>query len=257
MNLLEARGLSKSYGAFRVLKDIDLQVRRGASHAIIGPNGAGKTTLFRVLSGEVLAESGIIRYGEHDVTRLPGWRRVRMGIGRTFQVARIFRDMSVLENMLVAAEAFERNSSGMHLRLPASAGRVARERAREILADVGLHGKADASASSLSHGDKKRLELGMALVLRPDLLMLDEPMAGMSPPERAASLELIVRLKEVHGITLILTEHDMDVVFQLATDLTVLSYGEVVASGEPSSVRRSALVRELYLGKEAGGVGGR
>lgn len=257
MNLVEAIGISKSYGAFRVLKDIDLRVRRGAAHAIIGPNGAGKTTLFRVLGGEVTADSGIIRYGERDVTALPGWRRVRMGIGRTFQAARIFREMSAWDNMLVAAEAFERNSSGLHLRLPREAGRAARERAREVLADVGLLDKADAPASVLPHGDKKRLELGMALALRPDLLMLDEPMAGMSPPERSASVELIARLKQAHGITLLLTEHDMDVVFQLATDLTVLSYGEVVASGEPSAVRRSALVRELYLGKEAGGAGDR
>jgi branched-chain amino acid transport system ATP-binding protein len=257
MNLLEASGISKSYGTFRVLKDVDLRVRRGATHAIIGPNGAGKTTLFRVLSGEAFAENGIIRYGARDITAMSGWRRVRMGIGRTFQVARIFRELSVLDNMLVAAEAFERNSTGLHLRLFAAGARAARERVVDALADVGLSSKADNPASSLSHGDKKRLELGMALVLRPELLMLDEPMAGMSPSERSASVELIARLKQQNDITLLLTEHDMNVVFKLATDLTVLNYGEIVASGEPSMVRRSPLVRELYLGKEANGAGGR
>ncbi len=251
MSLLEAKGISKNYGKIKVLKDVDLAVGEGATHAIIGPNGAGKTTLFRVLSGESPVTAGKIRYLDQDVTDVPAWRRVRMGIGRTFQVARIFPEMTAMESMLAATEAHERNRGGRHVALPSAAVHAAQARANEVLDEVGLAEKADVVGAHLSHGDKKRLELGMALALNPKLLMLDEPMAGMSPTDRQAAVALIARLKKTHNMTLVLTEHDMDVVFTLATELTVLHHGEIIASGDPQTVRRLPVVRELYLGKEA------
>ena len=247
--LLEARGLVKSYGGIPVLKGVDLRVEDGETFAVIGPNGAGKTTLFRVLTGEVPLNGGTVLYRGEDVTGRPAHARVRLGFGRTFQVSRVFPEMSVIENMVVAVECRRRNAGERVGPLLAwrAAGDVTGE-AHERLAEVALQTRAEVTAGTLSDGDRKRLELALALALQPRVLMLDEPTAGMSPNDRAEAVELIRRMRDRHRITLVLTEHDMSVVFGLASRIMVLNYGEQIATGTPEQVRESPLVREVYLG---------
>ena len=245
--LLEATGIFKGYGKVSVLKDVDLSVERGERHVIIGPNGAGKTTLFKVLSGELPPDRGTIRFDGEDITRLEGHRRVRAGFGRSFQVARIFPAMSVLSNLVVAIEAGPAAPRGF--RLTGRPAEAVLEEAWRILSSLSLEHQAAEPAALLSHGDKKRLELAQILALKPRILFLDEPTAGMSPGDRQAAVRLIDRIVREGAMTLVLTEHDMGVVFDLGTRLTVLHYGEVVASGDPDTVRRDPLVRDIYLGQ--------
>ena len=248
-DVLTASRLYKSYGPIDVLQDVSLSLRRGEAHVVIGPNGAGKTTLFKCLSGETKVSAGTITFHGKDITATPGWLRVHDGIGRSFQVARIFGDMTAYENLIVALEMRERISRGFLAGLFSLApmASVCAE-ARSLIGDFGLSGMADRPARILSLGDKKRLELAMSLALRPEILMLDEPTAGMSPSDRAAAVAMIERVRREYGLTLLLTEHDMEVVFGLATRLTVLHHGQIIASGEPTQVRADARVREVYLG---------
>lgn len=249
-DLLEARDICFAYPSVRVLKDVSMTVRANECHVIIGPNGAGKTTLFKVLSGETLAQSGTVRYSGEDVTRLDAWKRVHRGIGRTFQVARLFSEQTVLNNVILALECRENikgTSLGRWWRL--NPARELVDEAMSRLAEYGLDRRAQDSAKNLSHGDKKRLELLLTLSLHPKLIMLDEPTAGMAPDDRRAVVAMVNRLREEEGLTLLLTEHDMEVVFGLATRLTVLSQGKVIASGEPEEVRRDPVVHEIYFGK--------
>ncbi|PZW37827.1 amino acid/amide ABC transporter ATP-binding protein 1 (HAAT family) [Humitalea rosea] len=253
MSLIQAHGLTFAYPSVRVLKDVAITVEANESHVVIGPNGAGKTTLFKVLSGEIFPQAGSIRYDGEDVTRLDAWQRVHRGIGRTFQVARLFGEQTVLNNVVLALECRERingSSAGRWWRL--TPARALQEEAMERLASYGLDRRAGDAAATLSHGDKKRLELLLTLALHPKLIMLDEPTAGMAPEDRRAVVALINRLREEEGLTLLLTEHDMEVVFGLATRLTVLNYGEIIASGDPEEVRRDARVQEIYFGKGGG-----
>ncbi len=237
-----------------MLKKVDLSVAQGDTFAIIGPNGAGKTTLFKVLSGELFADQGTVVYGGRDVTAMPAWQRVRLGVGRSFQVARVFADLTTEENMIVSVEAHLRNAGlGASRPLAWRPSNEVRDRVAETLEEVGLTGKRAEVARLLSHGDKKRLELAMILALQPRILMLDEPTAGMSPADRKAATELLAAVKERHGMTIVLTEHDMDVVFGLASRVAVLHYGEIIADGEPDAVRSNALVRDIYLGHSGAG----
>ncbi|CAG2160368.1 Lipopolysaccharide export system ATP-binding protein LptB [Cupriavidus numazuensis] len=250
-SIVAAKGLYKSYGAIHVLKGVSLDIHRGETHAVIGPNGAGKTTLFKVLSGEILADAGEVLLNGSSVAQLDGYKRARLGVGRTFQVARVFSELTALENVSLAIEsrtagAGLRGLVNVDIRLPAC---VATEAAR-ILADVGMASKRHEQAGLLAYGDRKQLELAMCLSLRPRVMFLDEPMAGMSPGDRAAAVVLIRRLSQEFGISVLLTEHDMDVVFALADRITVMNYGEVIASGTPDMIRSSATVREVYLGEE-------
>ncbi|PHP65782.1 ABC transporter ATP-binding protein [Zhengella mangrovi] len=248
--MMEARGIHKSYGPVRVLEDVDFDLEAGEAHVVIGPNGAGKTTLFRCLSGESRIDGGTITLAGEDITGLAGWQRVKRGIGRSFQVARIFPDMSAFENLIVAIETRERVDKGLKSTFGLVAPRAAvRGEAEDLVVELGLEGRLDEPASTLSHGDKKRLELAMSLALKPKLLMLDEPTAGMSQSDRAEAVRLIAQVREKYGLTLLLTEHDMEVVFGLATRLTVLHHGAIIASGEPHKVRADARVREVYLGQ--------
>jgi branched-chain amino acid transport system ATP-binding protein len=227
-------------------------MKRGETHAVIGPNGAGKTTLFKVLSGEVPADQGTIEIDGKRVEHLDGFKRVRMGVGRTFQVARVFNEGTVLANMIVAVEARKRQSGEigwLNLRINPSVHTI--NEAITQLTSMNLQRVTTAIAGSLAYGDRKRLELSMSLALRPELLMLDEPMAGMSPADRLAAVETIRDVVRKHSISVLLTEHDMDVVFALADRVTVLNYGEVIASGSPEEVRASPRVRDVYLGHEA------
>ena len=248
-DVLTASDLCKSYGPINVLKNVSLSLRKGEAHVVIGPNGAGKTTLFKCLSGESKVNSGTITLEGKDITATPGWKRIHSGIGRSFQVARIFGDMTAYENLIVALEMRERISHGRFAGLFSLAPKksVCAE-ADGLIEDLGLADTVDQPARILSHGDKKRLELAMSLALRPGILMLDEPTAGMSPSDRAEAVAMIERVRRDYGLTLLLTEHDMEVVFGLATRLTVLHHGQIIASGEPGDVRADARVREVYLG---------
>lgn len=251
-DILVAEHIFQAYGPIRVLEDVSITVRRGETHAVIGPNGAGKTTLFKVLSGEVSLDQGSIRFEGRGVEDTDGFERVRAGIGRTFQVARVFGEETVLENVVVAVEARRRQRGELSLfsvRVAPSPAVLAEASAlldRMGLADLGSH-----RAGTLAYGDRKRLELAMCLALAPTLLMLDEPMAGMSPADRGAATALIRKMARENGISVLLTEHDMDVVFALADRVTVLNYGRTIASGTPDEVRASPVVREVYLGHEA------
>lgn len=250
-DILSAQGLYKSYGSIAVLRDVTICMKQGETHAVIGPNGAGKTTLFKTLSGEVLPDAGSIAIDGRQVEATDGYQRVRMGVGRTFQVARVFGEDTVLSNMVVAVEARRRQQGqlGMFsLRISPSA-QVYSE-AMDALQKMGLASQCDRMAGVLAYGDRKRLELAMSLALQPKLLMLDEPMAGMSPSDRTAAVETIKAVVKERGIAVLLTEHDMDVVFALADHITVLNYGEIIASGTPEEVRASSRVREVYLGHE-------
>lgn len=249
--ILEARKVVKDYPSVKVLKDVDITVAHGDTLAIIGPNGAGKTTLFKVLSGELFADKGSVVYDGRDITRMPVWKRIRNGFGRSFQVASVFPDLTAAENVLVSIESF-RSTAAMNIRrlLACYPEPAARDLVEETLDEVGLADKSNDEARFLSHGDKKRLELAMSLALRPRILLLDEPTAGMAPADRLASIELIKDVKARHGMTVALTEHDMGVVFGLASRISVLHYGEVIASGTPDEVRENPVVREVYLGSE-------
>jgi len=248
---LTAKGIYKSYGEIPVLKNVDIDISPGTTHAVIGPNGAGKTTLFKVLSGEVFADAGSVDFFGRDVSQMQGYERVRLGIGRTFQVARVFGEMSVLENLVIALESracFARESWARHFGVSPSPATQAE--ALRILETVELGRRAGNIAAVLAYGERKRLELALALALRPRMLLLDEPMAGMSPGDRLTAVALLKKIAKAQDMAILLTEHDMSVVFALADQVTVLNYGEVIASGTPEQVRSSAVVREIYLGHE-------
>ncbi len=249
MSLLSARGIRKSYGNLEVLRGVDFSVAASEAFAIIGPNGAGKTTLFKVLTGETLDYSGAVTFDGHDVSRLPNYRRVRGGFGRTFQVARVFGELSILTNVVLAIETRRaaRGETVTHWWDWRPLGET-RDEAMATLASVGLSRSLDEAASLLSHGDKKRLELAITLAGRPRILMLDEPTAGMSAEDRRGTTRLLLDLK-TQGMTLVLTEHDMNVVFGLADRVMVLNYGEVVCVGDPEMVRQDEAVKRVYLGK--------
>lgn len=249
--ILEISNLFKNYGAIEVLKAVTFDVTPGETLAVIGPNGAGKTTLFKSLSGEVFPDRGKVLYAGADITRHSASWRVNNGIGRTFQVARVFPNLTTLENICVALEAQSRAErehifGGRTLR---PAGRIMRDAASGANA-VGLESKHDHLSRFLSHGDRKRLEIAIALALKPRILLLDEPTAGMSPFDREQTVDLIARVRADTGLTVVLTEHDMDVVFGLAGRIMVLNYGEIVTIGSPDEVRGNTAVRDIYLGRE-------
>jgi branched-chain amino acid transport system ATP-binding protein len=249
---IAATGIFKSYGLIPVLRDVSLSVRAGETLAIIGPNGAGKTTLFKTLTGEVLPEKGRIEaYGE-DVTRMAASDRVARGFARTFQVARIYPETTLIGNVILAVEARRRlkgeSLGGIFKIRPSS---ETQDEARQWLEAVGLSGRETLEARFLSHGDKKGLEMALALALRPKVLMMDEPTAGMSPSDRIETVALVKRIRTTYGVTVMLTEHDMDVVFGLSDRIMVLNYGQVIAVGSGEEIRANPAVRDVYLGHEA------
>ncbi|MFG1347185.1 ATP-binding cassette domain-containing protein [Xanthobacter autotrophicus DSM 431] len=245
--LLEIAGLAKSYGALAVTAGVDLAVLPGEIHALIGPNGAGKTTLVGEIAGEVMPDAGHIRFGGADITRLPVHARACLGLARAFQITSVFPGFTAAENVALAVMAARRRT--FRLLRPAAADRSAREDALALLREVGLAARADTPASGISHGERRALELAMALALRPRLLLLDEPMAGTGPAESAAMVALLERLKGRYAILLV--EHDMEAVFRLADRISVLVAGRVIACGTPDAVRADAAVKAAYLGEEA------
>jgi branched-chain amino acid transport system ATP-binding protein len=250
MALLEVGNVRMAYGPIEVLKGVSLSVQAGETFAIIGPNGAGKTTLFKVLTGETGNYSGTIRFGGQDISRLPDYMRARLGFGRTFQVARIFADLSVLNNVVLTIEsrlkAVGEPGGAWYSWRPS---RAVRSEAVELLESLGFSASFESEAKFLSHGDRKRLEFAIALATNPKILMLDEPTAGMSPSDRKDMTNLLRAAKKARQLTIVMTEHDMDVIFGLADQLMVLNYGEVIRIGTPAVVRDDPLVKEVYLGK--------
>ncbi|TCT05213.1 ABC transporter ATP-binding protein [Aquabacter spiritensis] len=245
--LLQVRGLCKAYGALIVTDAVDLDVAHGEIHALIGPNGAGKTTFIALVAGEVAPDRGRILLGGADVTRHAVHRRAQAGLARSFQVTSVLPAFSAVENVALAVQAAARRSFRL---LPApGSDRVRRAHAVELLAQVGLAAKADVPAGVLSHGEKRALELAMALAGKPRLLLLDEPMAGAGPEEGRAMVELISAARAQCGILLV--EHDMEAVFKLADRVSVLVAGRLLASGPPDAVRADPAVQAAYLGEAA------
>jgi branched-chain amino acid transport system ATP-binding protein len=246
--ILRLRKVGRRFGGVQAVRDVDLTVAPGERRAILGPNGAGKTTLFNLISGEVLPSSGTIESFGQDVTYMPARKRCRMGLTRTFQKSRLFLGLSVEDNLYLAVLGVRDG----HLRpLRTSKDAEMREQARELAQAVGLGGRLDALVGSLSHGEQRQLEVGMARGGNPRLMMLDEPAAGLSPGERAALTELLLALDP--SITLILIEHDMDVALRVAERVTMMHDGRVVIEGTPAEIRANTLVHDLYLGSSFAG----
>ncbi|XKJ34213.1 ABC transporter ATP-binding protein [Streptomyces sp. 147326] len=247
-DLLELRGVSKHFGSFRAVDGVSFTVRPGARHAVIGPNGAGKSTLFGLVSGTLPATAGSLLLDGQDVTRLPVHRRVGLGIAATFQHSSLFLPETVLENVLLAAlrRAGAGTGRGTAGRRRAGARAAATARARRLLERVGLPTRHDLPAAELSHGERRQLEVAVALATEPRLLLLDEPAAGMSPAETERLTKLIAALPD--EVTVLLIEHDLDMVFELADTVTVMHLGNHLTTGSPDEVRASAEVQSAYLG---------
>ena len=242
--LLSASKLTKRFGGLAAVSDVTLDLWRSRIHAVIGPNGAGKSTLFNLITGHLRPDSGQILLDGRDITGVQPHETCRMGLGRSFQRTNIFPKLTVFEN--VQAAFVSHRGRGWNLMTPVE--RLYRDETEEVLVAVGLRERAEAVAVFLSHGGQKQLELGIALALEPQLLLLDEPTAGMSVSETRESIALIERLAHERNLTLLFTEHDMAVVFGIARRITVLHQGRVIADGAPDDVRRDPDVRRVYLG---------
>jgi len=242
--ILKVDGLSKSFGAVRACHNLSFEVNVGSIHALIGPNGAGKTTVIKQLSGEILPDAGHIMFADRDISRLPMHKRARLGLGRSFQITTVFEHLKVEENLALALQAHQGHS--FRFWRPAARDPELKQATAGALERCGLSAKAQQPAHSLSYGEKCQLEVGMALAGDPKLLLLDEPMAGMGRGGTAKMIELIQQLKG--HVTILLIEHDMQAVFALADQITVLVYGERVVSATPEEIRNNAEVKHAYLG---------
>ncbi len=241
---LRASGLHKRFGGLSAVADVSIDVNVGEIHAVIGPNGAGKSTLVNLLSGELIASAGAIMLGAIDVTRLPPDRRARHGLGRAYQKTTIFPKFTVHENVRLAAQA--RAPSPLRMFARAGTDAAVQERATQAIARVGLSARTTVVADRLSHGEQRQLEIAMVLATDPRIILLDEPLAGMGQGEARGIIDLVASLKADRAVLLV--EHDMDAVFELADRLTVLHEGRVIASGAPREVRAHPDVRTAYLG---------
>lgn len=248
--ILRTDKLCKNFGGLIATNNVSLEFERGEIHAIIGPNGAGKTTFINLLSGDLPANDGRILFNGRDITRLPPNRVSQLGIGRSYQKTNIFSGFSCFDNCWVAAQS--RLGSSMRFFRPAQKLRSVRERTERALDLCGLGQRRDTLASAMSYGEQRQLEIGMMLATEPELLLLDEPLAGMGSEESLQVIELLQRLAEEH--TLILIEHDMDAVFSIAGRLTVMVNGQVLETGTVAQIRGSQAVQEAYLGVDEGVV---
>ena len=245
-SILSVKGLVKRFGGLLATDHLDLDIRPGELHAIIGPNGAGKTTLISQLSGELRPTEGRILLEGRDVTSLSVDRRALAGIARSYQITSVFLDFSVLENVAMAVQASAGHSFGFWK--PVLSDQCLVQPARELLETVGLADQAAVRVDALAHGARRQLEIAMTLAMRPKVLLLDEPMAGMSRHESQSVVDLLLRLKGRYAIVLV--EHDMDAIFALADRISVLVYGRIIATGTPDEIRADPAVREAYLGDE-------
>jgi branched-chain amino acid transport system ATP-binding protein len=244
--LLRVENLVRRFGGIVATDHLSLNVGRGELHAIIGPNGAGKTTLISQLTGQLLPHSGTVHFAGRDITRLPAYRRSALGLARSFQITSLLSDFSAADNVALAAQAHDGHS--FYFWGNARKESRLRNAALSALKRVGLEHRADVVVSRLSHGEQRELELAVALATKPQLLLLDEPMAGLGTTESARMVQLLQELRR--EVTIVLVEHDMDAVFALADRVTVLVYGRVIASGEPAAIRQNDEVRRAYLGEQ-------
>jgi branched-chain amino acid transport system ATP-binding protein len=244
--MLEVREIARSFDGFQAVAGVSIVVPQGSISAIIGPNGAGKTTLFNLITGHLRPDSGQVIFKGRDVTGIPPHDLCRLGMGRSFQRTNIFPRLTVFQN--VQAAFLCHRGRGWNLLTPVE--RLYGDETEALLGAVGLLAKAGEVSGFLSHGNQKQLELGIALALEPEILLLDEPTAGMSAAETRETIQLIERLAHERNLTLLFTEHDMEVVFSIAQRLTVLHQGQVIADGDPSEVRRHPDVRRVYLGEK-------
>ncbi len=245
--LLELRGLHRHFGGLTVTEDVSLAVTAGEIHAVIGPNGAGKTTLINLISGTLRPDAGQVIFAGRDITRLSLPRRARRGLARSFQITAVVPGFTALENTALAVQA----GAGTSFRFfrPAAAEAALNGPALSALEQVGLGHRAAVPAGLLSHGEKRQLELAIALAMRPRLLLLDEPLAGAGPEETERLVHILRNLKG--GYTILLVEHDMQAVFALADRISVLVYGRLIATGTPGAIRANPEVRAAYLGEDA------
>lgn len=244
--MLRVESLKKAFGNFSAVSDANLIVNKGQLVAVIGPNGAGKTTLFNLITGQLKPDSGSIIFDGDEISRLPAYQICRRGIARSFQIANIYPRLSVFRNVQVAVLSQLKMSE----RLFYPAEKLAIKETRKILENVGLLDKAENNAGSLSHGDKRVLEIAIALGNNPELLILDEPTAGMSPEETRSTLTLIKQLADSHGLTFLFCEHDMKVVFDIAESIMVMQNGQTIIQGKPDQVKDNQQVQAAYLGSE-------
>ncbi len=242
--VLQARQISKSFGGLVAVDRVDLELNHTEIHAVIGPNGAGKTTLLSILAGELSPSAGRIRFEQQDITQSGSAERARLGVGRTFQRSAVIPGFSAVDMVRLATV----NRGVMPLLRPLASNKDATAQARQALARVGLTERADIATDVLSHGEKRRLEIAAVLALKPKILLLDEPLAGLGPDESRQVVALIKDLR--HDRAVLVIEHDVDVVFALADCITVLDNGRVIACGTPSEIRASTAARDAYLGLE-------
>ena len=246
-DMLQIRQLTKRYGGLLATDQLSLSLAAGELHAIIGPNGAGKTTLIAQLSGEVVPDSGSIEFDGHNITALLPAQRALRGLARSYQITSVFPEFSVLENVTLAMQAHRGHSFGFWTPMLAQPALV--EPAMRAIAQAGLSQRCSSKVSELAHGERRQLELAMVLVAEPKLLLLDEPMAGMSHQESGNVVRTLQGLKGRY--TMLLVEHDMDAVFALADRISVMVYGRIIASGTPDDIRNNQEVKIAYLGEEA------
>ena len=244
--LLRVKDLIRRFGGIVATDNVSLDVARSELHAIIGPNGAGKTTLISQLTGHLAPHSGAIHLAGRDISRLPAWRRSALGLARSFQITSLLLDFTAADNVALAAQAHD----GHSFRFWGNARKESRLRdaAHAALRRVGLDHRAEIVVSELSHGEQRELELAVALATKPQLLLLDEPMAGLGTTESARMVKLLRELRR--EVTIVLVEHDMEAVFALADRITVLVYGRVITSGAPAAIRSNEEVKRAYLGDQ-------
>jgi branched-chain amino acid transport system ATP-binding protein len=244
--LLRVENLVRRFGGILATDNLSLDVLPGELHAIIGPNGAGKTTLISQLTGQLMPNSGAVHFAGRDVTRLPSYQRSRLGLARSFQITSLLPNFTAADNVALAAQAHDGHS--FRFWGNARKERHLRDAAQAALTRVGLAQRGDVPVSELSHGEQRELELAVALATKPQLLLLDEPMAGLGVTESARMVALLKELRK--EVTIVLVEHDMAAVFALADRITVLVYGRVIASGEPDAIRSNEEVKRAYLGEQ-------
>jgi branched-chain amino acid transport system ATP-binding protein len=243
---IEIEDLVKRFGGLTATDHLSMQVEIGEIHAVIGPNGAGKTTLIGQLTGEIRPDGGRILFGGRDLGHMAVHKRSAIGLARSFQITNVLQDFTALQNVALSVQAHDGHS--FRFWKPASEQEELTGPALEVLDRVGLADRAKVTASSLSHGEQRQLEIAMALATGPKVLLLDEPMAGMGPEDSQRMVKILLSLK--HDLTILLVEHDMDAVFALADRITVLVYGQAIATGTPEDIRNNPEVRSAYLGDE-------
>jgi len=246
--LLRTEKLRKYFGVVSAADDIDLQIEEGVLTSIIGPNGAGKTTFINLLTGNLSVDSGKVFFRNEDITHLPTHKRVKKGICRSFQIMNIFPKLTVLENLQIPILSLMNRSLSFFKSIDCHTDVI--ERVEKLLKEIGLMDKKGLPAGTLSHGDQRLLEIGLAMAPDPKLLFLDEPTAGMNPVERIKILENIRKLSRERQSTFVIVEHDMDIVFSLSDRIVVLHRGQILADGKPEEIKQNEDVRKVYLGEE-------